>query len=727
MNEQISFSEIERLSRIALDTGDINRLESIILPLLREEDKTRSAAENLFVYRTLGTMYREKKQYDESLTAYEQAHSYDPRDLDTLQILVEEELKKSPVEVNVNRLMEILLFHRSELKSNLVMRIFKMIGDAYVVSEELVRARECYEKALDARPGDMDLINALLKVSEASGDEQAIAKSREKLLDSMTNPESRAAVLVSIGDDLLNRKKDEKAALAMYEEALAECAQSTAAHQRILVIAEHEDDWERCLNALNALVSDCTDGDEKCKYILKMAWIYKEKLNNTKHAVELFNDVLDIQPDQLEVFQGIISLLQSQNDSLGIEANYERMIERHRAIEPMNVKLMAVLCKNLGELRVKLNNMKGAAVAYQAVSSLYPDNVNFHIILAKLYALDDETLEQAVFENREILRLAPDRLDAVADLARCYRRQQKFDESLCIYRVLDVLGMNDDEGKEIVGKFADSDIPLISSRFTDDDWSLIIPKTLDQSIMRILQICVPIISECFANELDRYGIDESAQIDLSENSVFAKALRNESKVLGFVTCPEAYRCDRVKGLMNAYLSENAFLVSPNILRGRTDHELAFVTSKALMLMRSENYLLQLGMKAIELILQIVFKVACPQLNIELDRNQQKVARVLERGLSDADRSTIVSRIQTLSQQKGGINIKLYMESVEDFSNRVGLLFCDNPAVVEKMLAEETRSISTRTIRDRVGSLLVWALSEDYTELRRRLNIALKAR
>ena len=83
VNEQKTFSEIERLSKIALEAGDLVKLQNMLLPLLREDDRSRSVSENLFIYRTLGTIYEEQGQHAESLIAYEQAHGYDARDFET--------------------------------------------------------------------------------------------------------------------------------------------------------------------------------------------------------------------------------------------------------------------------------------------------------------------------------------------------------------------------------------------------------------------------------------------------------------------------------------------------------------------------------------------------------------------------------------------------------------------------------------------------------------------
>ena len=735
LNEQMAFSEIERLSRIALEAGDLNKLQGILLPLLREDDRTRAASENLFIYRTLGSIYEEQGHHKESLMAYEQAHGYDGRDFETLSVLANEEFSKAPESADMRVLLDWLVFHRGALKPLQVMRVFKTAGDAHVARGEHVLARECYEKALEARPGDMDLINALLKVSEATGDEEALRASREKLLDSMSAPESRAAVLVSIGDDYLNRLKDEKKALAMYEEALSEFSQSTAAHGRILVIAERTQDWERSLNALSALVSGSDDSEEKCKYILKMAWIFKEKLGNLRRAVDLFNDVLDIRPEQVKVFEEIVSILQSQQDYVGLESNFERMIERLRHLEPVPVKLMTGLCMYLGELRSKqLNNIRGAAQAYKVASELDPDNVKFHIVLAKLYGQMGEYLKEAVHENREILRLAPDRLEAVEALARCYRSLEQFDASLCVFRVLSVLGMNSEEGKAIVERYATDSLPQITRHLSEEEWKLIRPKTLNLSLLRIFAIVAPIIGDLFSHDPDHYGITaKESRLDLTADTVFVRALKLEATALGFAEVPNVYRTAGVFGVQNAYFSQRSFLVNPNVLSGRTASEVAFITSKALLLMRPEFYLLGLGIESVEAILRVIIKTIFPSQNILLDKNQQQVARTLEKGLSNAERNELGECIVQLTKRKTGLNMALFMESVEEFANRVGLLFSDDLSIIEKQLVEEDQNasgklglhpISARKVADRIGSLLVWGMSEEYMQLRRGLGISI---
>jgi hypothetical protein len=207
--------------------------------------------------------------------------------------------------------------------------------------------------------------------------------------------------------------------------------------------------------------------------------------------------------------------------------------------------------------------------------------------------------------------------------------------------------------------------------------------------------------------------------------VFSEAFRGASKALGFAQIPAAYRCDKFKGVLNAYLSEPSFVVNSNMLAGRTSREIAFVTAKALTLLRPEFYLLPIGVRPLDLILKTITKVVCPNFKFELDKNASKVAKHLSSKLSDDDRKTLTTLVEEMINSGTAPNLKLFMESVEDLSNRVGLVFCDDPSVFEKMLVEESRPISARAVRDRMGSVLLWALSEDYAALRRKLGVTLK--
>ena len=150
-----------------------------------------------------------------------------------------------------------------------------------------------------------------------------------------------------------------------------------------------------------------------------------------------------------------------------------------------------------------------------------------------------------------------------------------------------------------------------------------------------------------------------------------------------------------------------------------------MTAKALLLMRPEFYLLQLGPRNVELVLRAIFQTIKPSLGLELDKNQTQVSKYLLNALTPELYKVLAGLVKDV-YDRNAFNPSLFVESVEDFANRTGLLFCNSIAVIEQLLAEESNAISTRTPNERLRSLIIWAISDDYFTVRQKLNIALKA-
>ena len=151
-----------------------------------------------------------------------------------------------------------------------------------------------------------------------------------------------------------------------------------------------------------------------------------------------------------------------------------------------------------------------------------------------------------------------------------------------------------------------------------------------------------------------------------------------------------------------------------------------MTAKALMLMRPEYYLLQQGIANVELILRAIIKTIRPNIDIDLDKNQEQVAKTLAKSISNEQRTALAEIIDEMEARTPHYDTLLFFESAEEFANRVGLLFCDDPSIIGKLRDEEAKPISVRTTDERIRSLMFWGTSEAYFKLRKKLNIALKA-
>ena len=652
---------------------------------------------------------------------------YDPSDVQTLFGLIRDELQKDPHDVDASLLIEFLTFHRAQIKPSLVGHFNKILSYAYAEASDVANKARINDMAANPEDDASVVIGMIMDKAYESG-EDAVSEARSALLASMPSAEMRAQILAALGDYHIIRREDTAGAQELYLDAHKENPDNLSVCQRILANLEHKGAWSESIDILDTLIKLAANDDDKIKYMCKKAWLDSEKLGDSAHAIEIFNQILEIRPACYGAFKQINALLLAQKDFAGIDKNYTSMIERIKSDDADNTPLLAVLWKDLGNFRLnQLNDPAGAIEAFKELSRLYPDNIQFHLQLARLYEMNEDTLHDAVRENRECLALALETLPALSGLARCYRKLGMFDESLCTYRVLNALHFNDEDGDAIVSKFADMGLPDISEKLPDDLWTYLIPPTLDKSLVKLFKICSRIISDMFSNEFSTYGIHErDAHIDISENTTFNNTIRNETKALGFGEVPLLYRCEKFSGVTNAYFTKRSFLIHPTCLKGRSYKELAFMTAKAMMLMRPEYYLLELGIKSVELILMTIFKTVKPEMNdIILGRNQLQVSKTLDKGLSPEERATLSELIDEISKRKNPY-LLLYMESVEDFANRVALLFCDDPTIVENLLGEESKPISSRTMHSRMKTLMRWALSEDYFTLRKKLNIALKA-
>src|SRR3954451_12403877 len=84
----------------------------------------------------------------------------------------------------------------------------------------------------------------------------------------------------------------------------------------------------------------------KSRYVFTQAQIYRDKIEDSDRAVELFNDALDLNPSYLEAFERINKILTNQRAWKQLERSYRKMI--HRIAGKGNTDLEHTLWHQLG-------------------------------------------------------------------------------------------------------------------------------------------------------------------------------------------------------------------------------------------------------------------------------------------------------------------------------------------------------------------------------------------
>lgn len=728
----VDYEEVQRIVELSRDSGDLARIKDTLEPLASVDDRSRTARENLFLYRSLGTLYAELTMDHEAVQCFQQAFQHDSRDRRVLEALASIVLRDPTIDATMPVLNRLLVHHRYDLEPGVVADVYTGIARHQHHLGELKNAEAAYEKALDSRPGDMDVINGLLAVAEAAGDEKAVLAVRERLLTTLQRPEDRAAVLVAIGDDYLSKMNDMPRAMDAYQRALNECETSQPALMRLAEIAIKGEDWKKAVECLSTLGAIVEDDAKKLKFFSQAAIIYRDRLQEHRRAVQTFNKILDIEATQVDAFKGLVALLQDMEAWKELEKNILRMLERLEGLDPRPAQLEAGLLRLLGELRVKqLEDFRGAIESYARLSSMFPDELSFHQILAELYGRYEDTLDEAVNENRRVIELTAGReLAPVHALAGLYHRLERYDEALCIYRVLDYMGQTDEEGKKIVQQFNQAIAPRIQTPFTQDVWDRVRPEYLDSTLVELFTVVHEPLIEPFAHDLDHYGLREKkARLDLGEKTLFSSTYQAILNTLQFTNVPPVYVNPNQQGMINGTLFPPGFLIGEDMLRGRDQREIAFICAKSLVLFRPEFFLSHVcslrGPKVLKFILFTIIKTFRPDFNLELNRQMQAISKFLKKlHPSQQERCTnLVSKIL----DDGSPDLDFWVEAIEDTANRVSLLFCDDLPTVKELLAAEESSLGSRDASARISSLLTWAISDEYMELRRFIGLDIESR
>ena len=97
-----------------------------------------------------------------------------------------------------------------------------------------------------------------------------------------------------------------------------------------------------------------------------------------------------------------------------------------------------MLWHNLGEIyRTRLRDYKGAAAAFEVASTMEPENIQRHEILAELYVLSGpESADKAIAEHQKLITYSPFRIESYKNLRQLYMDTKQYDKAWCLCAAL---------------------------------------------------------------------------------------------------------------------------------------------------------------------------------------------------------------------------------------------------------------------------------------------------
>lgn len=138
-------------------------------------------------------------------------------------------------------------------------------------------------------------------------------------------------------------------------------------------------------------------------------------------AINLFTSILEIEPNNAEIYNNLGLCYANLGDEEKAEKNYLKCIELNPSIPQCYINLVDIYYK-------QKRMSEGINILSYAIDSL-EDNLLFHHYLARFY-MEDAKQDLAVDELVYILEKQPDNYDAYYDLAKIYFEFGNYDSAI---------------------------------------------------------------------------------------------------------------------------------------------------------------------------------------------------------------------------------------------------------------------------------------------------------
>jgi tetratricopeptide (TPR) repeat protein len=394
------------LDRVARATGRFEDLAQVFFELAGQiEDPTLAS--------TLYTM---------SARVYEQ----DLGNVDTAIGLYQKVLEIDPINLNAaesldrlfratNRYAELslILQRKAEILEEPADKKEALFQAASIEEEVLDRqeaAIAVYAKVLELDADDLRAVDALIKRYLGLSRWVELLAVYAKKADLVADPEEKKRIYYQVGATFERELGDVPKAIDTYQRILELDPDDLQALSRLDVLYEQAQNWNELLSVLTRESEMTGDPSEAISFQYRIAELYEKRLEDSARAVELYRDILQVQPDHEPTLAALEGIAQSGKEPLAaagvLEPVYEGASDWAKLIHVHEVQV------------------QHAADAFQKVdllhriARLYEDALDNHASAFETYAralvVDDGN--EDTLQNLERLAMVVNRWPEVAAL-----------------------------------------------------------------------------------------------------------------------------------------------------------------------------------------------------------------------------------------------------------------------------------------------------------------------
>lgn len=602
------------------------------------------------------------------------------------------------------------------------------LGEAYRKDGDTEAAIQALQAASDLDPGSEDPLVALAQAYLDCENYTEAVRAKTEHLD-VASGETRVNLLIELGDLYSTKLDDKTQAAKSLVAALEEKPDDRRILTKLMQLYSEEKDWNSLVEIVVRLAEGVEDPAQKVKYLQTAALVSGRQIGDPNQAAYYFDQVLELDPGNEKAVAELASIQKEAGNYNAVEDLLRRKLAA--ADSSGNTPARIATLDELGELYDRhLVAPDLAAQAYEAANEADPGNKARLDILARIYEGDPDNFRDKGIELQEyLLSQNPFRQDSYKALRKIYTVARDADASWGLCQVLSVLQLAEpDEARFYERMRAETAAPA-QDAFNEEDWAKrILHPSLDPLLTSIFGLIQPAVIRSRAVPLAQLGLSPEMQINPGQHeSPLAQTLYYAGGVLG-VPLPAVYaNRNDPGGLTHLYTSE------PSLSMGKVgmSYEVppqvaAFVAAQQLSYLRPGLYLrhfVQTG-TALKAWLFAAIKLTSPQFPIAPDLEgsvSENLAALRQHLIGDA-KDHLASVVSKLIQSGVALDLKKWVAAVDLTADRVGFIVSHDLRTTAEVLGATDESSASVTNEHRFREIVLYAASQKYFQMRRRLGI-----
>jgi golgin subfamily B member 1 len=702
--------------------------EKLLDMLLRTGGK-REPGEMQPLQRKLGLVADKLGNLEKALKAYQTAYDSDTGHLPTLLALADVLFRQSEWDKAFKLYQMVLVHHRESQGKDEIVEIFYRLGRIKAEVQERRKALNMYDKALEIDPTHKPTLLQVVALHEEQKNFEQVIHFKKVLVDSTPNDDEKFQLLVEIGDIWHDKLKNPQKAIASYTEGSELKPDNRPVLHKLLPLYQSTKQWPKVVEIIGRVAGMEEDPDKKGRLYYGMAVIFRDEIKSADDAVDYFNRSLDASLENLKSFEAVDRILTQKKDWKELERNYRKMLHRigGKGMKDLEINLWHFL----GEIyRSRMGQFDTAAEAFKMASSLDPDNVLRHEILAELYMKMPERLNDAVAEHQELIRKNPYRVDSYKALRKLYFDNRQYDKAWCLCATLAFLKKADPEEQQFFEQYRTRGTIRAQARLDNETWV----KNLfhnDESVFigKIFELVTRAIRTGRVQQIKAFGLKKTQKRPPNDTLTISKTFFYAAQVINLPVVPELYvQDDKAGGLNFALTDPMASACGASLLSGYSPQDLLFIVTKHLSYYRPEHYIRWVlpTQAELKLLLVAALKIGAPDFNLPEDKSgvlAQNVA-VLRQSLSAMEAENLGKVVKRFIKSGEQADVKKWVRGLELTACRAGFLLANDLETAAKMIQAETGGVDDIPPKEKIKELVLFSVSEEYFKLRESLGIVI---